>query len=239
MTTESFFFLVIMTGEWSWQTFSIVFARFCLAFVYVMASMVLLPVHVQQNVQQSCVYVNPTFFTQHVTGAGRLLHRRLTVLPLGGVISATRPERALPFVYMAKQTLRQRLVNIMRYSYAKERRPMAYILPICLLAVASIIITFAWYFHLKVENLSIFSAILMSWGIALLEYAIAIPAIRMGSKVFSLPELETIRIALTLFLFAVVVAFVFKQKFSMQHLLGFGLITAGAFFVFRATEVPS
>ncbi len=116
---------------------------------------------------------------------------------------------------------------------------MAYILPICLLAVASIIITFAWYFHLKVENLSIFSAILMSWGIALLEYAIAIPAIRMGSKVFSLPELETIRIALTLFLFAVVVAFVFKQKFSMQHLLGFGLITAGAFFVFRATEVPS
>lgn len=42
MTTESFFFLVIMTGEWSWQTFSIVLARFCLAFVYVMASIAIL-----------------------------------------------------------------------------------------------------------------------------------------------------------------------------------------------------
>ena len=116
---------------------------------------------------------------------------------------------------------------------------MAYILPIFMLAVASIIITFAWYFHLKIENLTVFSAILMSWAIALFEYAIAIPAIRMGSKVFSLPELETIRIALTLILFVVVVTFVFKQRLSVQHLLGFGLITVGAFFVFSATEVPS
>lgn len=116
---------------------------------------------------------------------------------------------------------------------------MAYVLPVLMLAVASIIITFAWYFHLKLENLSVVSAIFVSWAIALLEYAIAIPAIRMGSKVFSLPELETIRIALTLILFAVIVTIVFKQKLSGQHLLGFGLITAGAFFVFNATRVSS
>lgn len=116
---------------------------------------------------------------------------------------------------------------------------MAYVMPILLLAIASTIITFAWYFHLKVDNLSVMSAIFMSWAIALLEYAFAIPAIRMGSKVFSLPELETIRISLTLILFAVIVTIVFKQKLTAQHLLGFGLITAGAFFVFSATKVPS
>ncbi len=116
---------------------------------------------------------------------------------------------------------------------------MTYILPILLLGVASTIITFAWYFHLKFPNLSIVSAIFMSWAIALLEYAFAIPAIRMGSKIYSLPELETIRIAMTLILFTLIVTIVFKQKLSMQHLLGFGLITAGAFFVFNATKVHS
>lgn len=116
---------------------------------------------------------------------------------------------------------------------------MAYVLPILMLAVASIIITFAWYFHLKVGNLSVLSAIGMSWAIALLEYAFAIPAIRMGSKVYSLPQLETIRIALTLILFAVIVTVFFDQKFSTQHILGFGLITLGAFFVFSATSVPT
>lgn len=116
---------------------------------------------------------------------------------------------------------------------------MNYVLPILMLSVASTIITFAWYFHLKVGNLSVLSAILMSWAIALLEYAFAIPAIRMGSKVYSLPELETIRIALTLILFAVIVTVVFKQKLSAQHLIGFGLITVGAFFVFSATRVST
>ena len=116
---------------------------------------------------------------------------------------------------------------------------MAYVIPVLMLAIASIIITFAWYFHLKVENLSVFSAIMLSWAIALLEYAFAIPAIRMGSKVFSLPELETIRIALTLILFTVIVTIVFKQKFTAQHFLGYGFITIGAFFVFNATRVPS
>ena len=116
---------------------------------------------------------------------------------------------------------------------------MAYVLPILMLAIASIIITFAWYFHLKLGNLSVVSAIFISWAIAFLEYAFAIPAIRMGSKVFSLPELETIRIALTLVLFSVIVTFFFDQKFTAQHILGFGLITLGAFFVFSANSLPT
>lgn len=110
---------------------------------------------------------------------------------------------------------------------------MQKLLPIFLLVLSNVFMTFAWYGHLKFPNSSLAKVILISWGIALLEYCLAVPANRIGHAVYSTAELKTLQEVITLTVFAVFSVLYLKEAFTLNHLIGFMLIFAGAFFVFR------
>ncbi|HEV7699591.1 MAG TPA: DMT family protein [Pyrinomonadaceae bacterium] len=113
-----------------------------------------------------------------------------------------------------------------------------------LLIVSNIFMTFAWYGHLKFKEMSWFNTlslpaiILLSWGIALFEYAFQVPANRIGSDIeggpFTLWQLKIIQEAVTLVVFALFTIIFFRdQSLKWNHLLGFGLMIAAVYFVFR------
>lgn len=112
--------------------------------------------------------------------------------------------------------------------------PPAWLLPIILLTLSNIFMTIAWYGHLKFKSAPLFTVILVSWGIAFVEYCLAVPANRIGHGTYTAAELKTIQEVITLVVFALFSVLVLKEAFTVNHLVGFSLIVAGAFFVFRA-----
>lgn len=105
--------------------------------------------------------------------------------------------------------------------------------PILLLAASNIFMTFAWYGHLKHKSAPLIVAILVSWGIALFEYCLAVPANRYGSAAYSTVELKTIQEVITLTVFAGFSVLWLKEPLSWNHLVGFAFIALGAFFIFQ------
>jgi uncharacterized protein (DUF486 family) len=110
--------------------------------------------------------------------------------------------------------------------------PSAYA-PILLLSLSNIFMTFAWYGHLKFKAVPLWIAILASWGIALFEYCLAVPANRLGHGVYTTAELKTIQEVITLTVFAGFSVLVMREPLTLNHLVGFALIVAGAYFIFR------
>ncbi len=115
---------------------------------------------------------------------------------------------------------------------------------IALLVVSNIFMTFAWYGHLKFKqyewgrNLGLFMVILMSWGMAFFEYLFQVPANKIGfdgdGGPFSLVQLKTIQEAITLIIFSLFTVIFFKdQKLAWNHFLGFALIVAAVFVIFK------
>lgn len=111
---------------------------------------------------------------------------------------------------------------------------VAALLPIGLLAASATVMNVAWYWHLKAPSRALWLAVLLSWGIALGEYALMVPANRLGAQVYSLAQLKTIAEVCSLAGFVLVAWLVFGQKPVPSQLAGFALIGAGAFLVFRA-----
>ncbi|MGH6651627.1 MAG: DMT family protein [Sphingopyxis sp.] len=109
-----------------------------------------------------------------------------------------------------------------------------YILPIFLLVVSNIFMTFAWYGHLGDVSRPMWLAILLAWGIAFFEYCVAVPANRIGHSVYSTAELKTMQEVITLIVFAGFAVFWLGEKLTINHLVGFTLIVGGAFFIFKA-----
>ena len=109
-----------------------------------------------------------------------------------------------------------------------------HVAPILLLVVSNIFMTFAWYGHLKVDSRPLWILVLVSWGIAFFEYWFAVPANRIGHQVYSAAELKTMQEVITLIVFAAFSVFWLGEKLTWNHAVGFVLIAAGAFFVFRA-----
>lgn len=107
------------------------------------------------------------------------------------------------------------------------------IAPILLLACSNLFMTFAWYGHLKFKSVPLVIVVLVSWGIAFVEYCFAVPANRIGSAVYSPAELKTIQEVITLVVFAGFTALYFKQPLSAMQGAGFALIALGAILVFR------
>jgi uncharacterized protein (DUF486 family) len=77
-----------------------------------------------------------------------------------------------------------------------------YVAPIILLFCSNLFMTLAWYGHLKFKAVSLVIVVLVSWGIAFVEYCFAVPANRIGSAVYSPAELKTIQEVITLIVFA-------------------------------------
>jgi uncharacterized protein len=105
--------------------------------------------------------------------------------------------------------------------------------PILLLIGSNVFMTFAWYGHLKFRDRPLWLVIVVSWMIAFLEYCLAVPANRFGSAVYSAAQLKAIQEVITLSVFAVFSLVYLGQRVGLNQIVGFGLIAAGAFFVFR------
>ena len=119
-------------------------------------------------------------------------------------------------------------------------------LPIILLTISNVFMTFAWYGNLKLQEMKIstdwplYVIILLSWAVALLEYSFMIPANRMGSEInggpFNLIQLKVIQEAVSLCVFTVVVTFLFKtQSFHWNHIVSFILLVLAVYFAFIKT----
>jgi uncharacterized protein len=115
---------------------------------------------------------------------------------------------------------------------------------ILLLVLSNTFMTLAWYGHLKFkemswsQNLGLVAIILISWGIALFEYILQVPANRIGFKnnggPFSLMELKVIQEAITLVVFVIFSLLFFKtETFRWNHLIGFIFLILAVYFVFK------
>jgi uncharacterized protein (DUF486 family) len=107
------------------------------------------------------------------------------------------------------------------------------LLPVLMLFASNVFMTFAWYGHLKFKASPLSLAIMASWGIAFFEYWLAVPANRWGSAVYSAAQLKTMQEVVTLVVFAGFSVLYLKEPLGWNHALGFGLIAAGAFFIFH------
>src|SRR5690606_11766727 len=77
-----------------------------------------------------------------------------------------------------------------------------YVLPVVMLVVSNVFMTFAWYGHLSFSSRPLWIVVLASWGIAFFEYWFAVPANRIGHQVYSAAELKTMQEVITLLVFA-------------------------------------
>ena len=115
---------------------------------------------------------------------------------------------------------------------------------VLLLTLSNTFMTFAWYGHLQfikiecLKNTGLIGVIFISWLIALAEYALMVPANKIGYEKnggpFNMFELKTIQEVISLTVFVLINYFVFKSdKLAWNHLLGFALIVLAVFVVFK------
>jgi uncharacterized protein (DUF486 family) len=103
---------------------------------------------------------------------------------------------------------------------------------ILLLTASNLFMTIAWYGHLKFKEAALWKVILVSWGIAGLEYCFQVPANRIGHGNFTAAELKTIQEVISLTVFAVFSVLYLKEPLQWNYLLGFALIIAAVFVIF-------
>ena len=108
------------------------------------------------------------------------------------------------------------------------------LVPVILLIGSNLFMTTAWYGHLKFKDRPLWLVVIASWGIAFFEYWLAVPANRIGSGVYSAAQLKAMQEVITLTVFAGFSVLYLGQKITYNHAIGFALIAAGAFFVFRS-----
>ena len=119
-----------------------------------------------------------------------------------------------------------------------------YLLPIVLLVISNLFMTLAWYGHLKFkdmkwsQNLGLLSIILISWGIALFEYLLQVPANRLGftgyGGPFSLLQLKVIQEVITLVVFLIFSILFFKtEAIRPNHLIGLVFLVLAVYFIFK------
>lgn len=104
---------------------------------------------------------------------------------------------------------------------------------IVLLTISNVFMTFAWYGHLKFKDAILWKVILVSWLIAFFEYCFQVPANRIGSYEFTPVQLKTIQEVISLSVFAVFSIYYLGEEFKWNYLLGFVMIIAAVFLIFK------
>ena len=113
-----------------------------------------------------------------------------------------------------------------------------------LLVLSNSFMTIAWYGHLKFKQMSWFSSlglisiIFISWGIALFEYSLMIPANRIGYAAnggpFNLWQLKVVQEVITLIVFTIFTLLVFRDEaFKINHVIGFCFMILAVYFIFK------
>ena len=107
-------------------------------------------------------------------------------------------------------------------------------LTVGLLVISNLIMLYAWYGHLRsMEGAPVWLIILVSWGIALIEYCFMIPANRMGSKTMSLEQLKITQEAIALLTFVPFSILIMKQPVSWNYAAAAVCIFGAVYFIFR------
>jgi uncharacterized protein (DUF486 family) len=103
-----------------------------------------------------------------------------------------------------------------------------------LLALSNVFMTFAWYGHLKTLNAKPwYVAALVSWGIALFEYLLQVPANRIGYTQFSLAQLKIMQEAITLSVFVPFAMIYMDQPFKLDYVWAALCLVGAVYFIFR------
>ncbi len=115
-------------------------------------------------------------------------------------------------------------------------------LTILLLACSNVFMTLAWYYHLTNKTMhgrSWFAAAIISWGIALFEYLIQVPANRIGQDKagFSLGQLKILQEIITLAVFVPVAVLLLKAKLDRNYIYAAACMVGAVFFVMRSKLV--
>ncbi len=106
---------------------------------------------------------------------------------------------------------------------------------ISLLTLSNVFMTFAWYAHLKDMNQKPWIIVaLLSWGIALFEYLLQVPANRIGYTVLSVGQLKIMQEAITLTVFVPFALFYLKEPLKLDYLWSALCIMGAVFFAFRS-----
>ena len=104
-----------------------------------------------------------------------------------------------------------------------------------LLALSNVFMTFAWYAHLKdLSGKPWYIAALASWGVALFEYLLQVPANRIGYTAFSLGQLKILQEVIALTVFVPFAVLYMKQRVTLDYLWAALCILGAVYFVFRA-----
>lgn len=106
---------------------------------------------------------------------------------------------------------------------------------ILLLIASNIFMTFAWYAHLRdLKAKPLMVAVLASWGIAFFEYALQVPANRLGYGALSLPQLKILQEVITLAVFVPFAVYYMKTPLNWNYLFAGICLMGAVFFIFRA-----
>lgn len=136
-------------------------------------------------------------------------------------------------LFLFALSLSDKFINVMNAFYT-----------ILLLICSNIFMTFAWYGHIKLQQMKVLSdntplyvVILLSWLLALAEYSFQVPANRMGfignGGTFSLMQLKVIQEVISIVVFTVFTMFLFKgESIHWNHIAAFGCLIAAVYFVF-------
>ncbi len=104
---------------------------------------------------------------------------------------------------------------------------------ILLLVLSNIFMTFAWYSHLRtLPGKPLWIAIAVSWGIALFEYMLMVPANRIGSQVLSLAQLKILQEVITLSVFIPFAVLYMKEPFKLNYLYAGACLLGAVYFMF-------
>ncbi len=104
------------------------------------------------------------------------------------------------------------------------------LMPILLLLVSNVFMTFAWYGQLRYPATPLWILILVGWGIAFLEYCFAVPANHYGHRVYSAAQLKTLQEVITLVVFAVFSVTYLGEPLRWNHAVAFCFLVLAAYF---------
>ena len=105
---------------------------------------------------------------------------------------------------------------------------------IVLLIASNVFMTFAWYAHLKnLSGRAWYVAALVSWGIALFEYLLQVPANRIGHTVLTLPQLKILQEVITLGVFVPFMLYYMRQPLKLDYLWASFCMLGAVYFMFR------
>jgi hypothetical protein len=107
-------------------------------------------------------------------------------------------------------------------------------LTVLFLTISNVFMTFAWYGHLRHKSAPLWIVIVVSWLIAFVEYCFQVPANRIGHEEgMTAAQLKIIQEVITLAVFCVFSVVYLREPLKWNYLVGFGLVLAAVFFVFK------